>query len=57
MQEGRGCCTFSSIIITIIREVQVQGFNIRQQTAPLKHDDCEVKYIILKYSATVLKYD
>ena len=38
MQEGRGRCTFSSTIITIIREVQVQGFNIRQQTAPLKHD-------------------
>ena len=30
-------CTFASII-TIIREVQAQGFVIGQQTAPLKHE-------------------
>ena len=36
-KKGHDRCTFSSII-TIIREVQAQGFVIGQQTAPLKHE-------------------
>ena len=37
-KKGCGHSTFSSTIV-IIREVQyLQGFDIRQRTAPLKHD-------------------
>ena len=37
-KKRRGCCAFSSAITGRCRWMYVQGFDIRQQTACLKHD-------------------